>query len=278
MIIAHFHSGDVQYEKKRLPVVPYKLGIVKEDLRKDMAETGTENTVQVRKAHDNPKPIETVKGDTIVVSDAWYYYMRKLMTEKAWEWWGVLGFLLMKNRTDDHWAQPEKYPNALPRFECIVLPLNFIASDKVTGDYSRIIARDSRNFKTSTLDPKIDNWFYRPWQFSKATTHKTLTGGGINLVGSGFHVYTPIIREEPELWVRTDFVEWFPSLPMDVTYQGRKYNITGYCLQGASVYGHAEEMDIPLRLVRKPGELEHPCPEWTLHELPVPPEVRPEWT
>ena len=64
---------------------------------------------------------------------------------------------------------------------------------------------------------------------------------------------------------------------MDVTYQGKAHTITGYCLQGASVYGHAADMDIPLRLARVPGELLHPCPEWKLNEKPVPPEVRPEW-
>ena len=277
MIIAHFAAGDVQYEKKRLPVVPYKLGIIMQDLRPSELEAAeqqpTGQVVQAREANDTPKPFGNTKGSPILVVDDWYHYMRKLMSQKAWEWWGVWPSMLMKNRDDDHWANPETYPGKLPHFECILLPCNFVASDKKTNQFSRIISRSSVN--VPPLDPAKNNWFYEPWMFSKATMHTV--SGNVQLVGNGFHVYTPIIRQAPEIWIETSFVEWFPALPMTVTYQGKAHVITGYCLQGASVYGHAENEDIPLRLATKPGECLHPCPEWILRELPVPPEVRPEW-
>ena len=272
MIIAHFAAGDVQYEKKRLPVVPHTIGIIRQDLRDSEigADTGTSITVQARKLNDTPKIAP--KGDVIVVSDAWYLYMKKLMTQKAWEWWGVWPRMLMINR-ESKWY--DETSTEMPKFECIVLPNNFIAADSFVNGFARIVARDSKNFPALSLDPKADNWFYRPWEFHKATAHDD--AGNIWLVGQSFHVYTPVIREEPEIFIQADFVEWFPSLPMTVTYQGRSHVITGYCLQGASVYGHAENEDIPLRLVRKPGELLHPCPEWKLNEKPVPVEMRPEW-
>ena len=274
MIKAHYPSGDVVYEAKRLPVVPHLyIGIIREDLRPDQqTDTGTSNTVQARKLNDTPKIGS--KGDVIVVSDAWYLYMKKLMSQKAWEWWGVWPCMLMINR-ESKWY--DETSTEMPKFECIGLPLNFIASNKMVNGFASIVSRDSRHFDTSKLDPAKDNWYFRPWEYHKATTHNTLSGGDISIVGSGFHVYHPVIREEPEIWIQSDFVEWFPALPMDVTYQGRTHTITGYCLQGASVYGHAAEMDIPLRLARVPGELIHPCPEWRLIEQPVPPEIRQEW-
>lgn len=261
-------SGTVS-PSDRLPVVPYRLGIIRQDLV-ELADTGMSITVQARKMNDTPKIAP--KGDTMVVSDAWYLYMKKLMTIPAWTWWGVSPRMLMINRTSKWYDEDSK---EMPRFECIALPCNFIASDYFTGAFAHVVARDSRNFNTSALDPKIDNWFYRPWQFHKATAHND--DGQVFLVGTSLHVYTPVIREEPDLYIQKDFVEWFPNLPMNVTYNGKPYTIDGYCLKGASVYGHSEEMDIPLRLSRVPGELIHPCPEWSLSEKPVPAEVRPEW-
>ncbi len=275
-MLLKFKDKTALYElrpRKRLPVVPYILGIVREELKEIGVPVGTTNVVQARKMNDSPKIAP--KGDTIVVSDSWYLYMRKLMTQKAWEWWGVTPRFLMINR-DSKWSNPDIIE--MPKFECIALPLNFIAAYNFVNGFARVVARNSQNFNTNTLDPKVDNWFYRPWQFSKASVHNAATGGNIGLVGDGLHVYTPIIKEEPDIYIQRDFVEWFPPLPMSVTYQGKQYTITGYCLLGASVYGHADEMDIPLRLARVPGELIHPCPEWMLKEKPVPVEVRAEWS
>lgn len=270
MITAYFRNISATYEAKRLEVVPYRLGIIKQDLLEPV-DTGMSITVQARKMNDSPKV--GPKGDTVLVSDDWYLYMKKLMTDPAWTWWGVSPCMLMINRTSKWFDEDSKEQ---PRFECIALPNNFIASDVSVNGFARVVARDSRNFPALLLNPKLDNWFHRPWQFWKCTAHND--NGDVFLVGASLHVYSPVIREEKELYIQENFVEWFPALPMTVTYQGKQHTITGYCLQGASVYGHAETMDIPLRLARKQGELLHPCPEWRLNEKPVPPEVRPEWT
>lgn len=265
----HFGDVTVEYQLYRLPVIPHRIGIIKQDLE-ELADTGMSITVQARKLNDTPKI--GPKGDTYIVSDAWVNYMRKLMTQKAWDWWIVAEYMLMINRPSK-WGGGK--PTQMPAFECIALPCNFIASDAQTATHARVVSRDSQNFDTSQLDSRKDNWFYAPHQFWKATAHND--NGEVFLVGASLHVYTPVIREEPEQWIERGFVEWFPTLPMTVTYQGKQHTITGYALKGASVYGHAEEMDIPLRLARTAGELIHPCPEWRLIEKPVPPEVRPEW-
>lgn len=269
MITAQFRNSTERYEAQRLPVVPYLLGIIKQDME-EITDTGMSITVQARKMNDTPKIAP--KGDTMVVSDAWYLYMKKLMTQKAWEWWGVVPYFLMINRPSK-WS--DENSTEMPKFECIALPNNFIAADFHINGFAHVVARDSQNFDTSTLNPAVNNWFYKPHQFWKCTAHNDK--GDVYLVGSSLHVYSPVIREEADIYIQDNFVEWFPSLPMDVTYQGKKHTITGYCLKGASVYGHAESMDIPLRLSRVQGELIHPCPEWKLNEKPVPVEVRSDW-
>lgn len=267
-MIASFFDKQAEYTRVRLPVIPHRIGIILQDLD-ESADTGTSWTVQARKLNDTPKIAP--KGATYQVSDKWVLYMKKLMTPRAWFWWIAAEFMLMINRRSK-WGTGK--PDEMPRFECIALPCNFIASDAETAFFARVVGRDSRYFNTDTLDPKKDNWYFAPHQFWKATMHKD---GYVRLVGQSDHVYTPVIRQLPEQWIQKDFVEWFPKLPMIVTWKGKPYLITGYSLLGASVYGHAEHEDIPLRLARTPGELIHPCPEWRLNEKPVPPEVRKEW-
>jgi len=269
-IYANFDEGTVCYDQKRMPVVEHTLGIIKQDLLEIGADTGTSITVQARKMNDTPKIAP--KGDVMVVSDAWYLYMRKLMTDAAWHWWGITPRMLMINR-ESKWF--DEASTEMPKFECIALPCNFIATDYFINDFAHVLSRDSQHFDVSKLDPQKDNWYYYPWLFWKATAHND--NGDVWLVGKSLHVYTPVIREEPDVYIQKNFVEWFPPLPMNVTYQGHVYRITGYCVQGASVYGHADAFDVPLRLARAPGECIHPCPEWSLKEKPVPPEVRPEW-
>lgn len=261
MIVASFGDKQAEYEIVRLPVIPYKLGIILQDYD-ESAYTGTSWTVQARKMNDTPKIAP--KGATYQVSDKWVLYMKKLMTYRAWFWWIAAEYMLMINRRSK-WGTGK--PDEMPRFECIALPNNFIASDSETALFARVVGRDSRFFNTDTLNPERDNWYHNPHQFWKATMHKE---GQVRLVGQADHVYTPVIRQLSEQWIQKNFVEWFPKLPMNVTYNGKTHTITGYCLLGASVYGHAEHEDIPLRLARVPGELIHPCPEWRLSEKPVP--------
>lgn len=262
-------DGSLSGVKPRLPVLSNPVGIIIQDLVTPMERS---RDVQACPMNDAPKIGDQAKDSPYLISDAWVLYMKKLMSQRAWDWWIVYEFMLMINRPSK-WGSGT--PDQMPKFELIALPCNFVELDKFVTGYGRVVSRDSVNFDTSKLDPSKDNWFYRPSEFWKATMHDD--GGNVYLVGDSDHVYTPNVKQKPEVWINLKRVEMFPTLPMDVTYDGKVYTITGYCLQGASVYGHSEEIDIPLRLARVPGELIHPCPEWRLKEKPVPPEVRPEW-
>lgn len=268
-MIAHFPNADVLYERVRLPVMSGTLGIITQDLVTPMERAGD---VQVAPLHDAPRWGDHPKDGTYKVADNWVLYMKTQMTQKAFEWWIVNENTLMINRPSK-WGSG--WPWQQPMFENIALPCNFVELDDFRYGHARVVSRSSVNFDTSTLDPAKDNWFYKPTQFWKATRH--VPSGKVYLVGSELHVYTPVIKQKPEIWLNTKRIELFPTLPMPVTYKGVQYIITGYCLRGASVYGHAAEMDIPLRLARVPGECEHPCPEWRLIEKSVPPETRENW-
>ncbi len=259
--------------KPRLPVIHYDLGIMTQ-LWQSSAWDDRSQVVQAGPLMDYPKG--KLKGHTYLVSDAWVLYMKRLLAERAWKWWIVTDGVnfLMINR-DSKWNGDGNTDE--PAFEDIFLPNNFVAMDKYTSTHSRIVNKHSLHFDVSSLDPDKDNWYYKPTEYWMATVQKTKPPHEVGRVADGsYFVYTPVIGQR-EQWIQKSRVEMFPKLPMDVTYEGKTYTITGYALLGASVYGHAAEMDVPLRLVRFIGELIHPCPEWKLSTRPVPPEVKPKW-
>jgi hypothetical protein len=230
--------------------------------------------VQACPLMDSPKG--TLKGHTYLVSDAWVLYMRNLLGERGWKWWiqtDVRNYLMINRGSK--WNFDGNTDE--PAFEDIGLPNNFVALDMFTNTHSRVVNRHSLNFNVGTLDPKIDNWFYKPYQFWMATTQKNKPPHEVGRIGDGsYFVYTPVMGSR-EQWIQNSRVELFPKLPMTVTYENRKYLITGYSLLGACVYGHSEDKDIPLRYVRTIGEWIEPCPEWHLSTRPVPPESKAEW-
>lgn len=257
----------------RLPIVPYDLGIITQ-LWETSAWDGDSQVVQACPLMDYPQG--RLKGHTYLVSDAWVLYMKRILTDKAWKWWiqtDVRNYLMINRGSK--WNFDGNTDE--PAFEDIALPNNFVAMDIHTYTHSRIINKHSLHFDVSTLDPAKDNWFHKPTEYWMATTQRNAPPHEVRRIADGtYFVYTPVIGQR-EQWIQRARVEYFPKLPMDVTYQGRRYTITGYILQGASVYGHAAEMDIPLRLVRFIGELIEPCPEWHLQTRPVPPETKAEW-
>jgi hypothetical protein len=258
---------------ERLPVVPYTLAIITQ-LWESSAWDGDSQVVQAGPLMDYPSG--RLKGHTYLVADSWVLYMRKLLGERAWKWWiqtDVRNYLMINRGSK--WNFDGNTDE--PAFENICLPNNFVALDTFTDTHARIVHRNSLNFPVSTLDLSKDNWFYRPWQFWMATTQRNAVPHEVRRIGDGsYFVYTPVMGSRDQ-WIQKSRIEMFPSLPMDVTYQGKVYRITGYALLGACVFGHANEMDVPLRLVRQIGELIEPCPEWRLSTRPVPPETKPEW-
>ena len=242
----------------RLPVIPYKLGIIKQ--RFDIA---TERSFDVQAGPLMDFPKGRTKGHTYTVPLEWIEYMQKLMTPDAWSWW-KRPYMLMVNRR-------HKYDDLDPsdldecQFENIMLPCNFIAIDQMTSTHGRVVGRMNTH-DTRRLNPKKNNWFYEPYLFWKASMHNN--EGLVRNVGLGFDVYTPVIRQRPEQWALLADIEFFPILPFAVEYEGRTEEVTGYCLLGASVLGHTATRDIPLRLCTKPREVIHPT-IWHLDTLPV---------
>lgn len=246
-------------DTSRLPVVPYRLAIIKQKVGEVLERTFDPQT--------NPtmnEPIGMNKGAPVIIPIEWIEWMRNLMDAKAHAWW-IRPDMMMVNRR-------HKYDGLYPpstdecRFENIMLPCNFVAIDQLTPTHARLVSRKTSD-NPKLLDPKVNNWMNEPWLFWKGSAHNK--EGKIIKVGTELDMFTPAIRSKPELWANRVHLEEFPELPFEVVYEGKAEIITGYCLQGASVYGHALTRDIPLRLARTAGELIHPT-KWMLAEKPVP--------
>lgn len=257
-----------------LPIISYDLGIITQSWEPSEWDDRSQ-VVQVCPLMDYPKG--TLKGHTYLIGDNWVLYMKRVLTDKAWKWW-------IQTDVRNYWMinRPSKwnFDGTLdePAFENIGAPNNFVAMDKHTATHSRVVGKHSLNFPVNTLDPAKDNWFYKPTEYWMATAQKQKPPHEVTRIGDGtYFVYTPVIRQKPEQWIQKSRVEMFPKLPMLVRYEGKWHNITGYALLGASVYGYADGVYIPLRLVQFIGDLRHPCPEWKLNTRPVPPETKPEW-
>lgn len=256
------HARQPNLTQARLTVVPFKLGIIRQ--RFDIPIFRSFDP-QYAPLMDEPRGRN--KSSPIVVPVEWIRYMRSLMTAEAWSWW-KRPFMLMVNRRhmfDD--LDPPSDDEC--RFENIMLPCNFIAVDKVTYTHSRVVSRLNYH-DTSQLDPRRNNWFFEPHLFWKASMHNA--EGLVRNVGTGLDVYTPVIRQQPEQWALNAHIEFFPDPPFEVTYDGKRATVRGYCLLGASVFGSTDSQDIPLRLCVRPRVWIHPT-EWKLETAPVIPAV-----
>jgi hypothetical protein len=204
--------------------------------------------------------------------------MKLQMTQKAWELWGTEPYFYMKNIVDK-WADPEGHAGVEPQFVCQVMSLNFVCAYYFQNEFARLVAMDSRHFDTRLLTKEANNHFTEPWLYHKGSTHTTIGGGKVGLVGNEQHMYNPLLydpRDGIGVFIEKGFVEWFPDIPMLVTYNGVQHSIDGYCLEGQEVWGHTDEIDVPLQIFVN-GKLEWPCPEWISHEAFIPPEYRNDW-
>jgi len=244
-------------------VLPYRLGIVKQRLPPEV-DFFRLFDVQYTPLQDEPKG--RTKGHTVLVPDAWFVYMKKLMTTVAYDWWRHPGSLnFNKHYVNDGTPTPGK---DRPYCENITMGCNFIAFDKMTETHGRVVSR-SNKFDPRLLDPAKNNWYFEPHLFWKATAHN-VQGKVIN-VGAGLNVYHPAIKNRPEQWLILEpYVELFPRLPLTVTVDGKKITVTGYILRGASVIGRTLEAgDIYLLQARVPGERVFTTPEFRLDTVSV---------
>lgn len=266
-----FNDGSVEVvpvvdppQTGRREVFPHRLAIIKQgeywlipDGRSDP---------QTQAAQDNPIGIS--KGHTIQFDDSWFSYAKKIMTDSAYSWWST-PFTQVFNRhhrLDGCNPRNNDGDTDEPRAENMIMPGNILALDKFTQTHARIICRDSMQAPVN-LNPLVDNWKTKPTEWMMSTMVDN--NGVVRLVGSGRYVFTPVVKRLAERWCALIHIELFPPLPFDVTYDGSLEHVTGYCIEGTDVWGHAETRDIPLRLVGQDRVPVHPCDGWSLSSKPV---------
>ena len=209
------------------------------------------------------------KGHTIPCG-SWFPFMRLLQTQPAFNFATEPGKL---------WINTHYNTDAEAVAECIVSSGNFVALGQSLfipglGVFHEIAS--ALPYMASMYDPDALNWWQTPQLIHKQTARNL--DGVMQNVGANLHVYNPLLKKTEHLWLHSDYVETFPALPRNVEYQGTSYLITGYIVRGANVWGHAAEMDVPLRLYPSKDNLTEPCPDWHLYSQGVIPQERPDWT
>ncbi len=237
----------------RRRVSPHILAIIKQSYDETTGET-MPNGFDPATGQTQDTPADGwSKGHTILIDESWFVYMQKIMTPAAYRLWRNIGGQLF-NHEDGN------------KMENVSLPNNFIAFDYIGATHARMVCRYSLQ-APSALNPLDDNWFDDPTSFWMSTMVNKF--GDVLLMGNGDYVFTPVVKRAPERYIPLSKVELFHTLPFDTVYENVTEHVTGYCLEGTDVWGHAETRDIPLRLVGQDRIARHPCAGWMLETKPV---------
>ena len=188
-------------------------------------------------------PVNVSKGHTIPVGQNWRSYLPKIQSAASYNMVVTPNHLWI-NRDD--WMA-----------ECICAGYGNLVEIKQTvinkaGKFHELNFL-SYDFDTTRINPTLFNWKTHPMLFGKETARK---GEKVMNPGAGLDAYFPNIQRSQKAWVRAEHVELFPALPD---------GFMSYAVYGASIYAYDGLTYIPLRLARKPGELIHPYPGWTLN-------------
>lgn len=230
--------------------------------------TSTERTFDPATNAAMDHPLGTNKGHTMIVPLAWYNYLKLIQTPAAHNWIFKPNSMMTNL---PHWLDGITGGTEATdpiRFECLILPCNFFEAISETTTHVQIRARSTQSATAKSMNPALNNWFNEPHLFWKAQMRNV--AGDIRNVGNALDAYTAVMKQLPELWVHKKDVEMFPTLPFNVIYNLASYTVTSYRLEGASVYGRTDNIEIPLRLVRQPGEWIQ-NPGWVLGTKPVVP-------
>jgi len=188
-------------------------------------------------------PVNVSKGHTIPVGNNWRTYLPKIQSLTAYNM-VVTSNHLWINRDD--WMA-----------ECICAGYGNLIEIRQTvinkaGKFHELKFLPY-DFDTSLINAELFNWRTHPTKFGKETARK---GTRIMNTGAGLDAYFPNIKRSLRAWVRAEHVELLPPLPD---------GFINYAVYGASIYGYDGLTYTPFRLARKPGELLHPYPGWTLN-------------
>lgn len=230
--------------------------------------TSTERTFDPATGAAMDHPLGTNKGHTMIIPLAWYNYLKLIQSPAAHNWIFTPNSMMTNL---PHWLDGVTGGTEATdpiRFECLILPCNFFEMVSETDTHVQIGARTTQSATARALNPEINNWHNEPHLFWKAQMRNV--AGDLRNVGNALDAYTAVMKQLPELWVHKKDVEMFPALPFEIVHDLVSVTVTSYRLEGASVYGRTNAGEIPLRLVRRPGEWIQ-NPNWKLTTKPVVP-------
>jgi len=214
--------------------------------------TPAATVVNYTQLSDRDDPRTTIKGATIPVLDTVVNKMRAIQSESAFNW-------MMKPH---NWWINKDYPETGVRdrvCECIT----------AAGNYLRIIGENATHLQIQFQrhdDNPIGTWQTHPHLWHKASAHNQEYQ--MYRVGNGLDSFAPLIGKTRKLWIAKIHAEEFRRVPFTITHDGRAVTVTGYELEGCSVYGVYDGGRVPLLLRRHEGEnVFHP--EWNFNSLTV---------
>lgn len=133
----------------------------------------------------------TIKGRTIPIRARWWRYIERINNPLGYEYARSIDAMWINIHYDN------EIPYSTGRAESIDCGGNFIEWDIETPTHVRRVDYPN-NFDADTLDPRYDNWFFKPHRFWKACAVNA-DGRVINVhrKGQPVDVYIPRIRNEP---------------------------------------------------------------------------------
>lgn len=200
---------------------------------------------------DHVNPTTTLKGDRIEVRAPWFMHMRRIQSERGYNW--VTTKHSWWFNKDDDWTSE------------LITAAGSVHIVHGENETHWRIQGQRWDRETSTLDPATHNWWERPWEYTKVSAHNMT--GQMFRVGRGDDGYAPLLQRKPDLWIAKVHAEKFKAPPFTVTYQEQTHTVVGYILKGASVYGRTSSGEtIPLLLARTAGERIFTTLQWSIQE------------
>jgi hypothetical protein len=175
------------------------------------------------------RPAGSGKGDPIRILPSWWSFIRKINNDKGYKYVNSIFAMWINNPFN------QEDPNAKVNAESIIGGGNPVAYDMETTTHIRLVSW-SFDKDTSTLNPLLDNWYWKPYLFWYPVAIDI--HGNLIHVSGGVDAYFPLIKHT-ELWMNKNSVELFPD----------GYD---YVLRGMNVYNGSTSN--PLMTVDKMGK------------------------
>ncbi len=144
------------------------------------------------------------KGDRFSVKANWWRYIEKINNEDGFRYARSVDLMWINVDGDGAYRPDDRYTTG--RAEPVVCGGGIIAITGETATHYKVLTYPNEQ-NTDLLDPRIDNWFFRPYRFWKAVA---ILRNGTEIINPGraWDVYIPILQpaiEEPEpseFWIQ----------------------------------------------------------------------------